>query len=401
VRGTIQLVRTTSTTLLLMLVPAGCGSGGKLATSPTDGGALDAPDAPSLHDSAPMLDTGPDQDASTPVDASVDVTPPAPCTTSSDCPSAGTCISGRCLVTIAKGQSAPYPLVVESANVVWGNQAVFNGGSYVSLGSIVEAPVSGGAPTTLVSGVANGDVPEPALVASATDAYWPNGGVVRTPLAGGQSLVYGSGQTDVWAMAIDAHRVYWTNGGYVPGMNPPLFAQVLAMPLGGGTIATLTSLTGYSSAAIAVDSQNLYWVDSCYGGCQVPGLVLRMPLAGGAVETLASFPGGYGPFQIALDATHLYMSTMASGTSDIAAMPLGGGSPQTLVANVTLRAMAVDATSLYWTDDVNGTVMKVSLSGGAPATLYQGDIPYAIAVDDTSVYWTSPSGGTVMKLSPK
>jgi hypothetical protein len=69
--------------------------------------------------------------------------------------------------------------------------------------------------------------------------------------------------------------------------------------------------------------------------------------------------------------------------------------------------LAVDSTSVYWTDahpsakgpgPLDGTVMKVALCGGAPTTLATGDFRgRGVAADATSVYWTN-SGGTVMKV---
>ena len=46
--------------------------------------------------------------------------------------------------------------------------------------------------------------------------------------------------------------------------------------------------------------------------------------------------------------------------------------------------------------------MKAPLTGGAPTTLASGQgYPWAIAVDATSVYWTTVGDGTVMKVTPK
>ena len=46
--------------------------------------------------------------------------------------------------------------------------------------------------------------------------------------------------------------------------------------------------------------------------------------------------------------------------------------------------------------------MKVPLGGGSPTTLASGQSqPYRLAVDATSVYWTNHASGTVMKLTPK
>ncbi len=47
--------------------------------------------------------------------------------------------------------------------------------------------------------------------------------------------------------------------------------------------------------------------------------------------------------------------------------------------------------------------MKVATGGGPPTTLASSGQAglNGIAVDDTSVYWTNTNGGTVMKLTPK
>jgi predicted heme/steroid binding protein len=52
--------------------------------------------------------------------------------------------------------------------------------------------------------------------------------------------------------------------------------------------------------------------------------------------------------------------------------------------------IALDATSVYWTNYNDGTVMKALLGGGAATKLASGQSgPAGIAVDGTSVYWVN------------
>ena len=61
--------------------------------------------------------------------------------------------------------------------------------------------------------------------------------------------------------------------------------------------------------------------------------------------------------------------------------------------------MAVDATTVYWTDGGSGTITEAPLAGGASTTIVTGQYgSSSIAVDATSVYWQESGTGTVKRL---
>jgi hypothetical protein len=125
---------------------------------------------------------------------------------------------------------------------------------------------------------------------------------------------------------------------------------------------------------------------------------MSAPLGGGAPTALAGEQAS--PRSIAVDSTSVYWTNESDGGAIVRA-PTDGGDATVLALATRPSGIAVDATYVYWTDLGAGTVMAVPIDGGTPLTIASGQpCPQAVAVNATSVYWTnfgeSSSAGTVM-----
>jgi hypothetical protein len=121
------------------------------------------------------------------------------------------------------------------------------------------------------------------------------------------------------------------------------------------------------------------------------------------ITTLAST--GSSPTGIALDATSVYWTEDWSGGAVKKVDKTNGGTVTTLATRRNTSDIAVDSTSVYWTEydwigfNSHGTINKVGINGGTVTTIAGGQTgPYGIAIDPTSVYWTENYGNTIKKV---
>ena len=80
---------------------------------------------------------------------------------------------------------------------------------------------------------------------------------------------------------------------------------------------------------------------------------------------------------------------------------IDGGLVVTL-ATESANSLAVDASHIYWTNTLEGTVKRMPLTGGSPETLATGQLsPGTIVLDDTFVYWGNrlPDAITLLKIA--
>jgi sugar lactone lactonase YvrE len=220
---------------------------------------------------------------------------------------------------LASGQLRPLPIAVSSTNAFWAN---------VAGGTIMTVPLGGGLPSVLASGQ------DPwSLALDATQVYWTNlsqGTVMSVPVAGGTPATLADGRAPV-SIAVDATHLYW--------IDKPIWASsgsVMSLPKSGGAVNLLALAQDPSS--MVVDGVNVYWTDAAQGS------VSQLPKAGGAPMVLAV--GQLAPAAIAVDSQHVYWANNAGTVMRVA---IGGGELQRLAAGEQVAAIAVDAESIYWT----------------------------------------------------
>ena len=183
------------------------------------------------------------------------------------------------------------------------------------------------------------------------------------------------------------------------------------------TTATPTALATMQDLAhgIVANATHVYWARRTFqpDGGQVNELVECAKSGCNGAPTILAVDQDIGG--LAIDATSVYWTNLY-GT--IMKIGLAGGTPTTLASgqNGAIR-IAVDATNVYrvtnalyaLTSSVPatslptavGTVMKMPIAGGNPTMLASNLSPIGIAVDGTSVYWANGFGsnsGTLMKV---
>jgi hypothetical protein len=210
-------------------------------------------------------------------------------------------------------------------------------------GSVMQCPASGcAAPTTLRAGLDNPDV----VAADATHVYWGynQSGLVQCtwPNCASPINVY----TDTpGGLAVTNSGVYFTAryNAYVGVWTKP------SGPFG------VLGLAGGNAYATVADNTAIYFTSDFGGG------VYRCPLTGSC----------------------------------------SGGPRVPVPPNVIVRALALDATHVYWTEPESGRVMRAPKDSLSPLEViaFDADRPAGIGVDASSVYWTERrSGGTDGRL---
>jgi hypothetical protein len=215
------------------------------------------------------------------------------------------------------------------------------------------------------------------------------------------------------SIAVDGNNVYVgsTTGNYV-----------IQIPKSGGNqIPLADKLKGPQH--VAVDANNVYWTNAggaggAGGAGADDGSVMSIPIGGGVMPT--TWVKTQGRLRgIAVDATSIYWTNFDDNTVNRVAITVPP--PQTPMTPTQLASgqnnpagLVAYGGNLYWTNYQSGSVMSLHIGGMALPKMLTGKatFPWGIAADQTAVYWTNsdqspqgsvmsiPSGGAVLNLTP-
>jgi hypothetical protein len=304
----------------------------------------------------------------------------------------GSCEAGACTVVDvgATVEGLAQGLFVDDKNVYFTDTG--------SGGSVKECSIAGcgGAPTVLANGLNSPN----AVIAAGGNVYWTNFGaytldecavagcnMMPTPFTSVTVSTNGFGR-----LATDGTSLFFSDGGN---------GIVRSCPLAGcGAGPTVLATLQANPWGIAVDAANVYWVNDV-----TTGTVVTCPKSGCGLDntllvTLATNQDT--PRTMAIDATDTFWVTQGGGTVMKCAKAGCGQKPTTLASGImTPQGVAVDDVWVYFTERTTNMVKKVPKAGGGVVVVAAGQTgAFNVAVDATSVYWTNDdTNGSVRRVA--
>jgi hypothetical protein len=317
-------------------------------------------------------------------DATLDSSPDVNDASTFDSSLDGALLDGGTLTLLASNQNVPLVVTVDGTNVYWTNRASSGGvmqcakngcnGTPLTLGTLVN-PVGITVDSTSVyvaaagTGNADGEVAKFAIGVSN-----------QTPTL----LAYQ--QKSPTMIGTDGTDLFWTDNN--PG-------HVFTCPNSGCPNLTPTVLVASPSAyGLALDSTNVYWSTA---SAHTVESIAKTSDAGVATSIATGLNSSY---WIAVDSNNIYISDL--GAQVLYECPKTGcaGNP-TILANMPgLTGVASDGTNVYF--GASAGLMKCAVGGcnKNPTTLASAH-PMSVAVDSTSVYWSDETTNEVVKFTPK
>jgi hypothetical protein len=173
-----------------------------------------------------------------------------------------------------------------------------------------------------------------------------------------------------------AHALYW-NVDATSGSK-----RLYRVPVAGGT----PEFADAAVTALAVDADAAYWSDEV-------GLH--------AWATMDAAPIDVDPTIVDAPALAVESGTLFFANGEgIWSMPTSGGTPSSLVASPSVKAIAATPTHVYWADGSDGSVRRIARDHTSEAVLVKGEslgatVPFALG--ERAVYWIA--GSKVRKVA--
>jgi hypothetical protein len=200
--------------------------------------------------------------------------------------------------------------------------------------------------------------------------------------------------TEFSGLVMGGGKLWWTNR-FSPGGSTQ---RVVRANADGSGAAVFASGTG-ETVGLASDATDIYWADA------VKGRIYKMPLGSAAcdMQILPPNPGACVvltnatlPWNVALDATNVYFTTVGGGTSHvwkIAKNNVGGVATAIATNQAEAQTLATDGTYVYWTNVNDNTLRRVAVgatcAAGACEIVSNVSLPSSVTVDGDAVYFTS------------
>ena len=244
-----------------------------------------------------------------------------------------------------------------------------------------------------------------------TYLYWSTTTALRRiPTAGGTPSTVSTVSLQQYNVSLDTSNpggtaLVWTSG---PFGQAQLLTAPIATLLANGTPTVLASqsmggLAGNPSGPSADATSVFFFMGS---GSQMQrtssvAMVAKRPPGSMVVDlTDGGGPGNLGGPQLALvDSTSVYWTN----DQGIWQVPKGGGVPPALVVSGgslgVNGGLAADATNVYYSDQVSGSVVRVDKSTLSAVQLAVAQSPYAVATDGQNVYWSNAGAGGISRIA--
>jgi hypothetical protein len=220
------------------------------------------------------------------------------------------------------------------------------------------------------------------------------GSIWEAGLDGSGPHAIATGQTNPFAVAVDASHLYWTDSGATTFPDGSVWE---AGPDGSNPHAIITGQK--DTTGVALSGSHLYWANFNDGSIWEAGLDGSNPQR---IISQSEVPSN-SPYALAVGTSHIYWMNLNGGsspTNSIWEANLDGSNPQSLVTVPNgPTALAVDASHIYWgaqdATGFGGALWEAGLDGNNPHTFVTGgDFPAGMAVDPGNVYWTTIGDGS-------